>query len=130
MKWTKVGESEFFLLVRVKKWGNHVSRRSSAHSRCEGSPGDTGAASGRARQARRESAGSDRPSPSLPSDLPRPAWEPIRNKVLAGSSLDHQSALLKRLLVGFAREEEVDSAGRVLIAPELRSFGHWKSRCI
>lgn len=54
---------------------------------------------------------------------PAPAWEPIRNKVLAGSSLDHQSALLKRLLVGFAREEEVDSAGRVLIAPELRSFG-------
>ena len=50
---------------------------------------------------------------------PAPAWEPIRNKVLAGSSLDHQSALLKRLLVGFAREEEMDSAGRVLIAPEL-----------
>lgn len=54
---------------------------------------------------------------------PAPAWEPIRNKVLAGSSLENHSALLKRLLVGFAREEEMDSAGRVLIAPELRSFG-------
>lgn len=53
---------------------------------------------------------------------PAPAWEPIRNKVLAGSSLDQHSALLKRLLVGFARDEELDSAGRVLIAPELRSF--------
>ncbi|TYC54634.1 transcriptional regulator MraZ [Zoogloea oleivorans] len=53
---------------------------------------------------------------------PAPAWEPIRNKVLAGSSLDQHSALLKRLLVGFARDEEVDSAGRVLIAPELRNF--------
>ena len=51
-----------------------------------------------------------------------PAWQPIRDKVLAGSSLEQHSALLKRLLVGFAREEEVDSAGRVLIAPELRSF--------
>ncbi len=54
---------------------------------------------------------------------PAPAWEPIRNKVLAGSSLENHSALLKRLLVGFAREEEMDSAGRVLIAPELRTFG-------
>lgn len=53
---------------------------------------------------------------------PAPAWEPIRNKVLAGSSLDQHSALLKRLLVGFARDEEVDSAGRVLIASELRNF--------
>ena len=54
---------------------------------------------------------------------PAPAWEPIRNKVLAGSSLENHSALLKRLLVGFAREEEMDSAGRVLIAQELRTFG-------
>ncbi len=53
---------------------------------------------------------------------PAPAWEPIRDKVLAGSSLEQHSALLKRLLVGFARDEELDSAGRVLIAPELRNF--------
>lgn len=49
-------------------------------------------------------------------------WEPIRNQVLAGSSLEKQSALLKRLLVGFAREEQMDAAGRLLIAPELREF--------
>ena len=53
---------------------------------------------------------------------PAPAWDPIRDKVLAGSSLEQRSALLKRLLVGYARDEEMDSAGRVLIAPELRSF--------
>ena len=53
---------------------------------------------------------------------PAPAWDPIRDKVLAGSSLEQHSALLKRLLVGFARDEEMDSAGRVLIAPELRNF--------
>jgi MraZ protein len=53
---------------------------------------------------------------------PAPAWVPIRDKVLAGSSLDQHSALLKRLLVGFARDEEMDSAGRMLIAPELRAF--------
>lgn len=53
---------------------------------------------------------------------PAPAWEVIRAKVLAAPSLEHQSALLKRLLVGFAREEEMDAAGRLLIAPELRQF--------
>ena len=53
---------------------------------------------------------------------PAPAWGPIRDKVLAGSSLEQHSALLKRLLVGSARDEEMDAAGRVLIAPELRSF--------
>ncbi|HMM55458.1 MAG TPA: division/cell wall cluster transcriptional repressor MraZ [Candidatus Desulfobacillus sp.] len=53
---------------------------------------------------------------------PLPAWEPIRDKVLQAPSLEQQSALLKRLLVGFAREEELDASGRVLIAPELRQY--------
>ena len=42
--------------------------------------------------------------------------------MLSAPSLEQQSALIKRLLVGFARDEEIDAAGRVLIAPELRQF--------
>ena len=53
---------------------------------------------------------------------PEPAWEPIRDKVLAASSFNVQSAAIKRLLVGNAREEEMDATGRLLIAPELRHF--------
>lgn len=53
---------------------------------------------------------------------PVPAWIPIRDKVLSAPSLDMQSAQLKRLLVGFAQEEALDAAGRVLIAPSLRRF--------
>ncbi|MFZ4538240.1 division/cell wall cluster transcriptional repressor MraZ [Propionivibrio sp.] len=53
---------------------------------------------------------------------PAAAWEPIRDKVLATSSLNLQSAGIKRLLVGNAREETMDSTGRLLIAPELRQF--------
>jgi MraZ protein len=53
---------------------------------------------------------------------PAEHWQPIRDKVLAGSSLEPRSAMLKRLLVGFAREETLDGSGRVLIAPELRGF--------
>ncbi|MCL2829712.1 MAG: division/cell wall cluster transcriptional repressor MraZ [Betaproteobacteria bacterium] len=53
---------------------------------------------------------------------PAPVWAPIRDKVLALPDFEQQSALLKRLLVGFSREEEMDAAGRLLIAPELRQF--------
>ncbi len=53
---------------------------------------------------------------------PVPAWVPIRDKVLAAPSLDPLSAQLKRLLVGFAQEESLDGAGRVLVAPSLRQF--------
>ena len=57
---------------------------------------------------------------------PLPAWEPIRAKVMAFPSLDRQSNLWKRLLVGFAEEVEPDSAGRLLIAPVLRDYAHIK----
>lgn len=53
---------------------------------------------------------------------PYPAWEPIRQKVMAFPSLDRQASLWKRLLVGFAEEVEPDAAGRLLISPELRDF--------
>jgi MraZ protein len=53
---------------------------------------------------------------------PGPAWEPIRNQVLAASSLNVRSAAIKRRLVGNARDEELDSAGRLLICSELRDF--------
>ena len=53
---------------------------------------------------------------------PVPAWVPIRDKVLAAPSLDPTSAMFKRLLVGFAQEEALDAAGRVLVAPSLRQF--------
>ena len=53
---------------------------------------------------------------------PVPAWVPIRDEVLAKPGLDPRAAMLKRLLVGFAQEESLDAAGRVLVAPSLRKF--------
>lgn len=53
---------------------------------------------------------------------PVPAWVPIRDQVLAAPGLDPMAAMLKRLLVGFAQEEALDAAGRVLVAPSLRQF--------
>ena len=51
---------------------------------------------------------------------PLPDWEPIRDKILRAPSFDPRSAALKRVLVGNARNEEMDAAGRVLLASELR----------
>ena len=51
---------------------------------------------------------------------PEPVWGPIRDEVLARSSLDEASAKVRRLFVGNANPEQLDSAGRLLVAPELR----------
>jgi MraZ protein len=53
---------------------------------------------------------------------PQPAWEPIQSKLMALSSFDKQSSALQRLLVGFAEDVTMDSAGRVLVSPALREF--------
>lgn len=53
---------------------------------------------------------------------PLAAWEPMLEGLLAVSSLDEQAASYRRLLMGYARPENLDAAGRVLIAPELRKW--------
>ena len=53
---------------------------------------------------------------------PLPAWEPIRAQVMSFPSLDRQFSVWKRLLVGFAQDVDLDTAGRLLIPPELRDF--------
>ena len=53
---------------------------------------------------------------------PRPAWEPIRTQIMSYSSLERQTSMVQRLLVGFAKDVEMDAAGRLLISPELRRY--------
>lgn len=53
---------------------------------------------------------------------PQPAWEPIRAQILAAPSLQVESAMVRRLLVGFAEDMELDAAGRLLISPSLRQY--------
>ena len=53
---------------------------------------------------------------------PLSAWEPIREKLAAMPAFDPNAAAFKRLIVGFAQEEGLDSAGRVLLAPSLRQW--------
>jgi MraZ protein len=53
---------------------------------------------------------------------PRPHWESIRQRVMSYSSLERQTSMLQRLLVGHAKDVDIDASGRLLIAPELRRF--------
>ena len=59
---------------------------------------------------------------------PGPAWEPVRTKVMGFPSFNTLASKWKRLLVGFAEDVELDSAGRVLVSPELRSFARLDKR--
>ncbi|HSD39258.1 MAG TPA: division/cell wall cluster transcriptional repressor MraZ [Rhodocyclaceae bacterium] len=56
------------------------------------------------------------------SIYPEPEWLPIRDQLTSLPGMDLRVAQVKRLLLGFAREEEMDASGRVLIAPELREW--------
>jgi len=49
---------------------------------------------------------------------PRPIWEVKREQIAA---FPMQARALQRLLLGNAQDVELDSAGRILIAPELRT---------
>ena len=53
---------------------------------------------------------------------PLPDWEVIQQKLEGYSNLDPRVRELQRRLIGFAVDVEMDSAGRVLIAPALREF--------
>lgn len=53
---------------------------------------------------------------------PQPAWEPIQSKIMSLSSFDPQSSKMQRLLVGYAEDVELDSAGRLLVSSVLRDF--------
>lgn len=51
--------------------------------------------------------------------FPRPAWESFRERIAA---LPMSANAWKRVFLGSAYDVEFDSASRVLVAPELRTF--------
>lgn len=53
---------------------------------------------------------------------PLPEWEKIEAQIAALPTFNDNTRRLQRLLIGHARELELDSNGRVLVPPELRSY--------
>lgn len=53
---------------------------------------------------------------------PLPAWQEIEAQIARLPTFNPDTRRLQRLLIGHARELEMDSSGRVLIPPELRAY--------
>lgn len=53
---------------------------------------------------------------------PLPEWELVEEKLAALPSLNPQVRRLKRMLLGYATECEMDSNGRILLPAKLREF--------
>ncbi len=53
---------------------------------------------------------------------PLPEWERIEAQISSLPTFNPSTRRLQRLLIGHARELELDGSGRVLIPPELRSY--------
>lgn len=53
---------------------------------------------------------------------PLPEWEAIEAKLDQLPSSLPASAMLKRRLIGYATEINIDATGRLLLSPELRAF--------
>ena len=53
---------------------------------------------------------------------PLAAWEPIQAQLMRLSSFNEPIRNLQRLLVGYADDVEIDTAGRILVPPALRRY--------
>lgn len=53
---------------------------------------------------------------------PLPKWQEIESEIGALPTFNPETRRLQRLLIGHARDLELDTNGRVLIPPELRNY--------
>lgn len=59
---------------------------------------------------------------------PQPEWEKIEAQIAALPTFNPTTRKLQRLLIGHAREIELDGNGRVLIPPELRQYAQLEKK--
>ncbi len=61
---------------------------------------------------------------------PLPEWEIIEEKLIDLPSLNKQSRLLQRLLIGYATDLEMDGQGRILLPAMLREYAGLKKKAV
>ncbi len=61
---------------------------------------------------------------------PLPEWEVLEKKVQALPSFNKQARRIQRLLIGHATEVELDSHGRILLAPPLREYANLQKKAM
>ena len=61
---------------------------------------------------------------------PLPEWEQIEKKIEALPSFHPAARRVQRLLIGHATEVELDSHGRILLAPALRDYANLQKNIV
>ncbi len=61
---------------------------------------------------------------------PMPEWEKIESQIAKLPTFNPDTRRLQRLLIGHAREMELDSNGRVLMPPELRDYAQLEKKVV
>ncbi len=61
---------------------------------------------------------------------PLPEWEVIEEKLVDLPSLNKQSRLLQRLLIGYATDLEMDGQGRILLPAMLREYAGLSKKAV
>lgn len=59
---------------------------------------------------------------------PEPQWEALRPQIEALPNMNKAARRLQRLMLGHATPLELDSAGRILVPPTLRSYAHFEKK--
>jgi MraZ protein len=59
---------------------------------------------------------------------PLPEWAKKEDEIRVLSTLNATNRRMQRLLIGHARDLEMDATGRILIPPELRSFAELEKK--
>jgi MraZ protein len=54
--------------------------------------------------------------------FPVPAWQPFEARVSALPNLNPRIKAMQRMWLGYRTDCEIDSAGRILLSPELRDY--------
>lgn len=61
---------------------------------------------------------------------PFPEWQKIETQIAALPTFNPATRKLQRLLIGHARELELDGNGRILIPPELRAYAQLDKKVV
>lgn len=61
---------------------------------------------------------------------PLPEWEVIQEKISALSSFNKAARRIQRLLIGYATDVDLDSAGRLLISAPLREYAQLDKKVV
>lgn len=61
---------------------------------------------------------------------PRPEWLEVEKRLVSLSSTHRDARRLKRLLVGYAEECDMDGQGRILVSQPLRTFAGLDKRLV